>query len=262
MFSKTAKLNPEEWELLATFGLKKDQNNEPLAIDSNKLLEAVHCLETLQKIRPALGSPNMRVTASLVIKRVAFLTLAPALYALSCFDKGLDMSLGNSVFEYSLENKLWLSKMPLKNTDTLIWREDRHHWRETVLTQVFAGHLTLLVERFHTLTKVPKRILWENIAVRVFSIYERRILPGIPEEIRAQVNEDYAFIVDRKNRAIFGLSENPLAAFHTEQRNTRLSNDPVRIRRTCCYYYKATEPSQYCSTCPLLLQKMKKDKSS
>ncbi|WP_337022178.1 (2Fe-2S)-binding protein [Pantoea anthophila] len=29
----------------------------------------------------------------------------------------------------------------------------------------------------------------------------------------------------------------------------------VRFRRTCCFYYKATDPAEYCLNCPLCRQK-------
>ncbi|SBS32007.1 Ferric iron reductase FhuF-like transporter [Marinomonas spartinae] len=245
----------DEWSKLAAFGLKSYTEDEPFAIDSQKLLDDALCLETLHKIMPEIGAPNLRVTASLVMKRIAFLTLAPVLYAMSGFDKGLDGSLTNCVFEYPLKNRLWLSKMPLKDTSVTSGPDDRDSWRETLLTRVFAKNLTLLVEQFYALTKVSKRILWENIAVRVFSIYEQRILMTIPEEKRVQAKLDFAFLLDKNTRALFGLNENPLVVFYRDKKQTALSEKPVRVRRTCCFYYQATDPSEYCSNCPLPLKK-------
>ncbi|WP_219701756.1 IucA/IucC family C-terminal-domain containing protein [Marinomonas lutimaris] len=249
----------DEWEVLAAFGLKFYQQDEPLAIDSSKLLDDVLCLETLQKIMPELGAPNLKVTASLVIKRVAFLTLAPVLYAMSGFDKGLDGSIENSVFEYPLDNRIWQSKMPLKNTSVSVLessdKEDRDAWRDEILSKVFSGHLTLLVEQFYRLTKVSRRVLWENIAVRVFSIYEQRILASVTEEKRATGEADYAYLLDKTTTQLFGLEENPLTVFYRDKQLTVLSENPVRVRRTCCFYYQATEPPVYCGSCPLPLRK-------
>lgn len=249
----------EEWEVLAAFGLKSFQQDEAFAIESSSLLNDDLCLETLQKIMPELGAPNLKVTASLVIKRIAFLTLAPVLYAMSGFNKGLDGSLENSVFEYSLENRIWQSKMPLKDTSVSIWKdsdkEGRDVWRDEILRKVFAGHLTTLVEQFHLLTKVPKRILWENVAVRVFSIYEQRILPNIPDAQMVQAQVDLAYLLDQSSTEVFGLPENPLTVFYRKKQQTDVSDKPIRVRRTCCYYYLATEPAVYCGACPLLLKK-------
>lgn len=261
MFKQAPKqaLLPEEWDVLAAFGLKPYQQDEPLAIDSSKLLDDALCLETLQKIMPELGAPNLRVTSSLVIKRVAFLTLAPVLYAMSGFNKGLDASIENSVFEYPLDNRIWQSKMPLKNTSVSVLersdKEDRAVWRHEILSKVFSGHLTLLVEQFYRLTKVSRRILWENVAVRVFSIYEQRILVSVIEEKRATAEADYAYLLDKSTTALFGLNENPLTVFYQDKQLTALSENPVRVRRTCCFYYQATEPPVYCGSCPLPLKK-------
>ncbi|MBU1294880.1 MAG: (2Fe-2S)-binding protein [Gammaproteobacteria bacterium] len=262
MFERDNKhdLLAEEWEVLAAFGLKLYQEDEPLAIDSSKLLDDDLCLETLHNIMPELGAPNLKVTASLVIKRVAFLTLAPVLYAMSSFDKGLDASLENSVFEYPLENKMWLSKMPLKMTEVSVWKgsdkEDRNAWRNEILSKVFLGHLTLLVEQFYRLTKVSRRILWENVAVRVFSIYEQRILVNVVEEMRSKAQADYAYLLDKSTTDLFGLNENPLTAFYRDKQLTALSENPIRVRRTCCFYYQATEPPVYCGSCPLPFKKL------
>ncbi|GGN38434.1 MULTISPECIES: IucA/IucC family C-terminal-domain containing protein [Marinomonas] len=249
----------DEWEVLAAFGLKSYQQDEPLAIDSRQLLDDALCLETLQKIMPELGAPNIKVTASLVIKRMAFLTLAPVLYAMSSFDKGLDGSLENSVFEYPLDNRIWQSKMPLKDTSVSVWnssnKESRDTWRDGILTKVFAGHLTLLVEHFYRLTKVSRRVLWENVAVRVFSIYEQRILASVSEEKRETAEADYAYLLDKSTTELFGLNENPLTMFYRDKQLTALSENPVRVRRTCCFYYQATEPPVYCGSCPLPLKK-------
>jgi ferric iron reductase protein FhuF len=249
----------EEWEVLAACGLKAYQADEPLAIDSSKLLDDALCLETLHKIMPELGAPNLKVTASLVIKRMAFLTLAPVLYAMSGFDKGLDASIENSVFEYPLDNKIWQSKMPLKNTSVSVLersdKEGRAAWRHEILSKVFSGHLTLLVEQFYRLTKVSRRILWENVAVRVFSIYEQRILASVIEEKRATAEADYAYLLDKNTTQLFGLNENPLTVFYRDKEFTALSDNPVRVRRTCCFYYQATEPPVYCGSCPLPLKK-------
>jgi len=252
-------LLPEEWQALSVFGLKQDLQDERLSIDSIKLLDDVLCQETLQKIMPELGAPNLKVTTSLVMKRIAFLALAPILYAMSRFNKGLDGTLKNCVFEYPLENRIWVSKMPLKNLAVTVQDKDqaegRKTWRKDILSQVFAGHLTQLVEQFHRLTKVPKWILWENVAVRVFSIYEQRILPNIPDAQMAQAQADFSYLLDQKSTEVFGMSENPLTVFYREKQQTALSDKPIRVRRTCCYYYLATEPAVYCGSCPLLLKK-------
>lgn len=251
-------LSNDEWDVLARFGLKQSTQPSECHIDSVHLLDIQQCVYTLETIMPELGAPDLKVTASLVIKRIAFLALAPTLYAMSVYNKGLNLSLDNSVFEYQLDNRIWQNGMPVKNTEVSLAPDEREQWRDKVLQRVFAEHLTRLVTLFHQVTGVPQRILWENIAVRVFSIYERRILPNVPCTLKSAAEQDLAFLVDADTQQIFAMDENPLTRFYRKKRLFGEPPQPVRMRRTCCFYYQATEPEVYCSNCPLLLKQKKK----
>lgn len=256
---ETGALSSDEWDVLARFGLKQNtQPSESYHIDSINLLDTQQCTFILETIMPKLGAPDMKVTTSLVVKRIAFLTLAPTLYAMSVYNKGLNLSISNSVFEYQLGNRLWKNGMPIKNATPTLAPKERQYWREKVLGQVFAGHLTPLVDAFYHVTGVSKRILWENVAVRVFSIYERRILLNATGAIKQRAEEDLAFLLDANTQNIFALDENPLTRFYREQALFGDPPQPVRMRRTCCFYYQATEPAEFCSNCPLLLKQKKK----
>ncbi len=249
----------DEWQKLSTFGLKPWQERDARwSTDASHLLNSQHALEILESICPELGAPTLAVTASLVIKRSAFLLLAPTLYAMSVFNKGINGHIENCSFEYQLQHRLWRSGLPILETAIFPLQGCRRQWREALLKQVLAHHLTPLVTHFHRLTGISTRILWENVAVRVFSIYERCILPAVDGHDRDQAEADFAFIVDAHNHTIFGLEENPLTRFYRPKRQYIEHAEPVRMRRTCCYYYQATQPAEYCSTCPLLLKKKPK----
>ncbi|QXO16560.1 IucA/IucC family C-terminal-domain containing protein [Vibrio ostreae] len=256
VMTETVSLTDLQWAKLTGFGLKPAaEQDQQYALDSVLLLDDEQCLATLNAIMPELGAPELKVTASLVIKRSAFLLLAPTLYAMSVFDKGLDASIDNCVFEYQLHNRLWRSGMPLKQTQAVPCQHDRSAWRELILSGAFAGHLTPLIEQLQRLSGVSPRILWENVAVRVFSIYERRILPALDSERRRQAEGDLAYLLDESTRSVFDLDENPLTRFYRTKRHWQAHSEPVRMRRTCCYYYQATEPPEFCSNCPLLLKR-------
>lgn len=246
-----------QWETLEGFGLKPFCHDQDKAIASISLLDDDQCRAVLERIMPELGAVNLKITASLVIKRIAFLTLAPALFAMSRYDVGLNMSIENCIFEYSLKNRLWQSKMPLKTFELNMYQreEDRNAWREEILKNVFAHHLSLLVEQFYRITRVSKRILWENVAIRVFSIYERRVLSDIPEGVRTQAQQDFSWLIDKDTHSIFATERNPIAEFYTAKIPSPTATENIRVRRTCCFYFKATEPSEHCSICPRLHQR-------
>lgn len=253
----------DEWQALQAYGLSLSSPDETFGsrIDAAQLLDDDHCLAVLEQIAPVLGAPNIKVAASLTIKRLAFLVLAPTLYAMSRFDKGLDVSLSLCQFDYRLKDRIWQSTLPLKSIHITPLCADRTAWRTYVLQQAFAEHLTPLVEIFHRLTRSPKRILWENVAVRVFSIYERRVLPGLGGSQRALAQADYAWLLSPDASAVFGLETNPIAEFDAAFTQLEQVAEPVRIRRTCCYYYRATEPQAFCNNCPLPLRLQRNKKA-
>lgn len=247
----------EQWGTLQGFGLKAFCHDQDKAMASTLLLNDDQCRAVLKKIMPELGAANLKITASLVIKRIAFLTLAPTLFAMSRYHLDLNMSIENCVFEYPLKNKIWQSQMPLMSFELSLYKpeQDRNAWREEILKNAFANHLSLLVEQFHRVTRVSKRILWENVAIRVFSIYERRILNAIPDNLLPQAQQDFLWLIDAKNHALFATDHNPIAEFYSAKIPSPTATENIRVRSTCCFYFKATEPSEHCSICPRLHQR-------
>jgi len=72
-------------------------------------------------------------------------------------------------------------------------------------------------------------------------------------ELKARIQADYDYLRTIAPAHLFGESKNPLAKFDSPKIVTRASSEPIRIRKTCCYYYQASdEPNDYCSSCPKL----------
>jgi len=224
--------------------------------DTRGLLDIAACRNMLDGLGPVIGSRTRPVTASLLAKRVAFLVTGPALYAMSAYDQGLDLRMGNCITDVTHEGGLWRSHLILKTlaTDQPTPRQ-REPWRERVIERVFSGHLAPLWMALHHASGISSRILWENTAVRVYSLYERRMvkLPDCAARSRAQ--DDFRYLVQDAPGNLFGLSENPLKRFFFKPRSTLTSEGQpreLRVRKTCCLYFMATEPAEYCSACPLL----------
>lgn len=247
-------LDQAEWEVLSSqFLLKKgDARNREHSIRAIDLLVPQKCADLLDSLTAAIGSPSRRITASLLSKRIAFLTAAPSLYAMSMYDKGLDLSLENCFLEYHYANKRWQSGMPLESlTATLPPMGLRAEWRRKIIVSIFSDNLSRLWQSLSSVAKVPLPVLWENTAVRVYSLYERRMMENSCTYAQGRIREDFTYLVRDAGPEMFGAVENPLAKFFWHKQRTPHSTQPIRVRQTCCYYYKATEPQEYCSTCPL-----------
>ncbi|MDQ2137765.1 IucA/IucC family C-terminal-domain containing protein [Alcaligenaceae bacterium B3P038] len=237
------------------------------AIDTQALLDVERCRKWLDSVGPMIGSPSRVVTASLLAKRIAFLVTGPSLYAMSAFDLGLNLARDNCITEYAHRDGLWQSRMVLKDLAVDRPGEGRRaEWRERVMRRVFAEHLTPLWATLHEACGIAPRILWENTAVRVFSLYERRLAKLDSERLRCQARDDFDYLMHRAPASVFGLPEHPLVRFFSaasavaarDVAPTGAGPDgapprpAVRFRKTCCLYFMATDPAEYCSTCPLI----------
>ncbi|CAI1971990.1 Uncharacterized Fe-S protein [Serratia ficaria] len=245
----------EQWAqlsggLLLTTAAQADPARSLPAVE---LLDDACCEQLLRTLTPTIGSPSLAITASLLAKRVSFLTTGACLYAMSAYDQGLRLSLDNALIEYGHDDGRWTSKIPLHNISPFGYQPDeREMWRAEIVTSLFAGLLAPLWQTFSRVAGISARILWENSAVRVYSLYERRMAKIDDELIRKRCETDFFWLCEQAEPALFGLDINPLRHFRRPATAVEGQACGVRFRRTCCFYYKASIPIEYCSTCPLL----------
>lgn len=92
-------------------------------------------------------------------------------------------------------------------------------------------------------------ILWENIAIRINSIY-RKILAKELDPVKIErLNSDFIFLKTARGD-LFNLEENPIK--HYLKIGEELKLNP--FRKTCCMYYKLEEDVEgigYCGNCPV-----------
>ncbi len=225
------------------------------AILASRLLDPDVCLSVLDVLTPQLGSPTRKITASLLSKRIAFLVTAPALYAMSCHDRGLDLRLERFHLGLGLVDGVWQSQLILHSPRASAPPAgERQAWRADLVAQLFGAGLGRLWAVFTQVSGVSPRILWENTAARVYSLYERRILAegGCAAGVRRRARDDYAYLVSAASAIAFGARDNPLATYFFDKRVMAEGQEPVRVRKTCCFYFRAGTSPSYCDGCPLL----------
>ncbi|HLU02590.1 MAG TPA: IucA/IucC family C-terminal-domain containing protein [Advenella sp.] len=254
---KSAGFEANQWQVLTTRFMLIDASERHPAYSAPMadLLDPARCTMLLRDIGPIIGSPTLKVTASLLGKRIAFLSTAAALYAMTVFDKGLDLSLRNTVLEYQHDGK-WQSRMPLIDlTVTRPHPGERRQWREQIVRQLFAENLALVWTALSASSGVSPKILWENLAVRIYSQYERHMIASAGPDKLARIQEDFDYLLHAP-ASVFGVKDNPLAQYHFA--HTRCDGKLVRVRKTCCFYLRATTPPAYCSVCPLTCKRKAK----
>ncbi|WP_439851266.1 IucA/IucC family C-terminal-domain containing protein [Pseudomonas syringae] len=246
-----------EWALLSgALRLRQADERDPRSLPASALLDDDVCEQLLNTLGPIIGSPSLAITASLLAKRFSFLSTGACLYSMSIYDKGLVLSLDNSVIEYAHDDGLWTSSMPLADVSPLCYEPGmREAWRERIVSTLFRDLLQPLWETFNRVSGISRRILWENTAVRVYSLYDKRMDKVEDPVIRERYQADFDWLLNQADPSLFGLSYNPLKHFRRPPVLLEAEGKSIRFRRTCCFYYDASNPVEYCSTCPLLRPK-------
>lgn len=244
-----SKLSSKEFVFLSNnFSLTKEKYKaKKNCIRSEEFLDEKKCLSILEELSICMNSSSLKITASLLSKRISYLAIFPALYSLSVYNKGLDLSLKNCFLDYNFDNNLWLSKLPIKdlNVSQLDVSNNRNKFREEIIRNLFLKHLFPLLNVLCKVSSVSEHIIWENMAVRLYSLYDKKI--------SKEENDDFSFLLnipDYKAKEFFGISFNPIKYFNTYKIKNRQTNK-FSIRKTCCYYYKVSLDNEYCKNCPL-----------
>jgi siderophore-iron reductase FhuF len=123
------------------------------------------------------------------------------------------------------------------------------HLQQFVFNRLFEGHLAPLFEQFQAVTKVPLKILWGNLGAGIFAFYATL---GECAGERVALIDDSAAMLDSPYNEWVAPGKNPLyQPVRLRQFNEAGLTEPIRLRTTCCLWYKVPQ-AQKCAACPLL----------
>jgi ferric iron reductase protein FhuF len=212
-----------------------------LSFNVAKLLDTSFAFDFMRNLAYSIGSPSERAAASIFIKRYAFIAVI-SLFAMTTANKKLNLSLDNIEMEEAERGKDWLPMISLKDPSIEEWNgEDRNEWRKGVYRDLFAHNIYPIIEHFEKTFKVSKLILWENIAVYLFWLYETEL----NEIENPNVQSDFKFLIKEAEGNLFGNYHlNPIQKYYS----VKHSQDEIRMRKTCCFTYQLG--TKRCKTCP------------
>jgi len=236
------RLSGEEVKALETYRF----SNEAADVSSSMLLAwLLHDDEQLAKyvarVREEMGAANDAVAASMLVKRLSF--LAPmALYAMSAWNKRLVLEPGRIWLDTDGEGEMWMPRFRLEPPEAEMCGIERSRWREQAVRDVFAGLFAPLIARLRRLTRISPLILWENVAIYVYWVYERWLEDESLAPVADRLRDDFRFLVDEADGRLFGQKDNPLRRFF---------KGASGMQRTTCCLYVQTKGGTCCQTCPL-----------
>lgn len=242
-------LNKDEIEELMPFRFAAVEKESEFSIRLNELFNESSLITYLEKIGPSIGSPNIKVTASIFVKWYAFLPVI-VLYAMTVWNKKVNLSFHQISLQTEEVNN-WLPTFYFHDKDAEAVCADREIWRETVLKDIFSNHVHRLILQIAQDTKQSKLILWENISIYLFWLYESVLLKSDDKEIQKRAKEDFYYLVQEAPGYLFGNErENPVRKFFENKKIVDKNQEELRMRTTCCLFYMLKGSPKCCNTCP------------
>ncbi len=273
---------PEQWQML-TEQLRitnVPSNDRQHSVPVSQLLDEEGALRYLQQLQDIYESDDLTYIASMLAKRYSYMIVAPALYAMTIYGKGIHLAPESCTLESHFRGEIWLPNVRLDKPEAIELHLEpdparkqqsvsevdtdkpfsaccdqeeiarQQEIRERYLATIFAGHLYPVWHSLSRAAGISRAILWENAAIYVYYVYETLLADPMYDSHREQISADFAYLTEEAPASLFGEKWNPLARFNTPKRISPGSEQPKRIRKTCCLYYLAGEDAGYCSVCP------------
>ncbi|MDQ1144469.1 siderophore-iron reductase FhuF [Bacillus sp. SORGH_AS 510] len=237
-------LTSNELQVLKKYRL--NGSNEGDSFPVAKLYDETFVQHLLANVALTIGAPSLKVAGSIFIKRYAFLPVM-ALYSMTVWNKSLNISLENITMEIPKEGEPWLPSFSLKELTARDWNgEDRDVWRASVMKDLFVNNIDPIITAIEKAVGISKSILWENIVVYLFWLYEKEL----KENENSNVADDFRCLIFEAEGSLFGTYDiNPLQRYYGEKRYEEESNEEIRLRKTCCFSYQLPEGKR-CKICP------------
>jgi ferric iron reductase protein FhuF len=244
-------LNKDEIEQLRPFRLSTAEvRGSKLSILLNEIIDDLALMRYMENVGAHIGSPNLKVTASIFVKRYAFLAVI-YLYGMTVWNKKLDTSFNNIRIQTEEADDLWLPKFYFYNMKIEAVKENRNAWREEALKDFFSENVYVLIDQLSKVTKQSKLILWENIAIYVFWLYESVLAKLDDEELRNRAKEDFHYLIYEAPGSLFGNDHiNPIKRYYHNKWYKEHLQEEIRVRTTCCFSYLLEGAVNRCKTCP------------
>lgn len=246
------RLNAQEIATLKKMRLTDTFEPSALSIQMDLFLQDHRVFsQYLEGLKKEIGAPNNKVAASIFMKRCAFLAVL-SLYAMTALNKRLNIDFENVAIVSSEQDGHWLPTFYLSELSYVeADPSNREQWRAETVRQVFADNLFPIMNRLNVETKISKFILWENIAVYIFWLYETVLGHDKDATVKAQASLDFQYLVSQAPGELFGrYQQNPLSRYYTVPIFIKMYDSEVRVRRTCCFSCELEKSPKRCKTCP------------
>lgn len=211
----------------------------------DELLDERYLKSYLLEISEYFNTDDLFVVGSQFMKRAGFLLVVPSLYTMTVYKKRIPLKFKNYYLVSAHKNENWLPNLYIKDLTFESIHPDAYNLQRNKFIEELFKNIYLLITNVSNITLVPRPILWENIAIYIYWLYENKI-NGVEKERLS----DLSYLVNEVMASTFHESYNPLKRFYNKKVEIIGEEKPIRIRRTCCFYYKSSPSGGFCKTCP------------
>lgn len=216
--------------------------------NASELLDEKRLFSLIQQHARQLETNSLITTAAHLSKQYAYMLVVPVLYTMSAINKGLDASIDNIQIHFKQENGNTVWELNLKNWNASIPGSNREVWREQLVRDLFEN-LACVWQALQTLTGVSRFMMWENTANYIYWLYEDK-LQDLSSDRKKQAQEDFHYLLYEVPAEAFLETFQPLYRYYHPKVHVAWSEQPIRLRKTCCLYYQLNAEGQCCHSCP------------
>lgn len=213
------------------------------------LLEEESRMQALRQIKDLLGTANLSVASSMLVKRFSFAFLIP-LALFSLYQKKIVSPTWNvALLTPSDSDSIWVPNIAMdlseiQDVDSI----QRSQERTKLFRWMFQQHFSQWIQGIRMSVKISENTLWENVYVYIQWMYQSMIGEVSSKEAKKQIEEDYLALVTDPDLPLTWEGRNPFVAFY-ETTLCRPKGEPI-TRQTCCLAYLTSRSHQHCKTCP------------
>ncbi|KGR77264.1 IucA/IucC family C-terminal-domain containing protein [Ureibacillus manganicus] len=207
----------------------------------------------LTEVKTKTKAANLSVAASLFVKRYSFAVLV-ALYSMSVMNKRMDFSADNlSIQTFDESDTIWLPSIKFERLHLSPALEtDRLNWRREVLTEIFSNHIDVLFSYLTKVSKLSKRIMWENLYTYIVWMYSNLLADNHYVDQHHIIIDDFDWMTSIGKGDVFGeYIENPFLHFRSSIDSISILDGTPHKRITCCLSYLTESKGSFCKNCPI-----------
>jgi hypothetical protein len=233
-----------------------DHPNKEFSVKLSELQRKTRLIEFIDFYGPKIKALSNDVVATYFCS--AFGWVLSGIQYLMSQDQSMDMALSNIELQLVYNPQYDYYEAHFKLLDSSSYSRtssSREDWRKEQLSIVYGDSITPLLEVLSNETGVKIRELWGQLAIGLYSGYDKNLSISQNEEQKRTIELDFTYLTKELEPAFFNATKNPFDINIPLVENPYVKDQLIRLKPTCCLYYLTEGADTKCYTCPRMSEK-------